>query len=79
MIMQLMGVLLGFIALASVQVPKIIENKWWKDLIVYGVIYVLALAASVAYALNWPILSPLKIVTVLVNGMFHILGYKVPE
>lgn len=72
-------ILSGFILLAWIQVPKMINNKWWRDLALYGIIFILALYYSLTYTMHWPLIDPIKAVVVLMNGVYSILGYDVVE
>lgn len=72
-------VLIGFILLAWIQVPKIIKNKWWRDLALYGIVFFLALYYALTYTMRWPFIDPIKVVTVLINGIYRTLGYEVVE
>jgi len=72
-------ILCGFILLAWIQVPKMIKNKWWRDLALYGIIFILALYYSLTYTMRWPFIDPIKAVTVLMNGIYRTLGYDVVE
>jgi hypothetical protein len=56
-----------------------IKNKWWRDLALYGIIFILALYYALTYTMRWPFIDPIKVVTVLMNGIFRALGYDVVE
>jgi len=75
---MLIVVILGFALLALIQVPAMIKNKWWHDLTVYSVIYGLALASFMLYALDKPIPSPIKILTVFMEGIYQLIGLEIP-
>jgi len=72
-------VLSGFILLAWIQVPKMIKNKWWRDLALYGFIFILALYYSLTYTMRWPFIDPIQVISVLMNGIYRTLGYDVVE
>ncbi|MDQ7095200.1 hypothetical protein REC12_16505 [Desulfosporosinus sp. PR] len=76
--MAVILVLLGFGLMALIQVPPLWQKKRWGDCKVYGVIYLLALFTAISYALNWPIFSPVKLLTLLMNTIYQYLGYHVP-
>lgn len=77
--MLTIGVVLAFALLAGIQVSGMIKHKWWRDMIIYGVIFLLTLTYAVLYALDLPILSPLKVVMATANMIYRFLGYHVPE
>lgn len=72
-------VILVFGILALIQVPNMVKNKWWHDLIAYGILYFLALASFILYALQKPIPSPIKILTLFMHNAFQLLGLDIPE
>lgn len=77
--MQILAVLCGFGILALLQIPPLIRKGWWRDLTVYAIVYVLVLAASLSYALDWPLVSPTKLLTVFMNAIYRFLGYQTPD
>ena len=42
----------------------------------YGVIFLLAFYYALTYALHGPFIDPIKAVTVLINGIYRVLGYE---
>ncbi|WP_407310261.1 hypothetical protein [Desulfosporosinus sp. SB140] len=76
--MAVILVLFGFGLMAFIQVPPLLQKKWWGDFKVYSVIYLLSLFTAISYALNWPIFSPVKLLTLMLNAIYQFLGYQVP-
>ncbi|CAA7600472.1 Hypothetical protein DEACI_1125 [Acididesulfobacillus acetoxydans] len=76
--MAVAAVLVGFALMALIQVPPMWRKRWWRDLGVYGFIFLWALFTALSYALNWPIFSPVKTLILVMNGIYHFLGYQVP-
>ena len=76
--MAVVAVLVGFAFMALIQVPPMFQKKWWRDLAVYGFVFLWALVTALSYALNWPIFSPVKALTLLMNEIYRFLGYQVP-
>jgi len=72
-------IIIGFLFLGWIQVPKMIKNKWWRDLAFYGIIITLAFYFALTYTLRWPFFNPIKAVMVLMNGIYGALGYEVIE
>lgn len=72
-------ILCGLILLAWIQVSKMIKNKWWRDLALYGIIFIFVLYYFLTYTMRWPYIDPFKAVTVLMNGIYRTLGYDVVE
>lgn len=77
--MRILAVLFGFALLALVQIPTMIRKRWWRDLTVYTIVYLTALIVALSYVLDWPVLSPVKLLTTLMNTIYRFLGYEVPE
>lgn len=76
--MMTLSVLLGFGIMALIQVPPMVRKKWWRDLILYSVIFLLAFGSALSYSLNGPVLSPVKLLTLLMTTLYRYLGYEVP-
>ena len=76
--MEVALILLGFGVMALIQVPAMVKKKWWSDLLVYSVIFLFALITAVSYSLNWPIVSPIKYLTFIMQTVYQFLGYQVP-
>ncbi|MDP4160247.1 MAG: hypothetical protein Q8911_10880 [Bacillota bacterium] len=72
-------IIIVFLLLAWIQVRKMLKNKWWRDLAFYGIIMILSLYYALTYTIHWPFLDPIKVVTVLMNGIYRALGYDVVE
>jgi len=67
--------LIAFMIIAYVNVPPLIREKQWHDLIVYCAFFTAALTLSVLLVLGVNIPSPIKGVQYVIKDILH-LNYK---
>lgn len=75
--MSLFLVLAAFICIALTNVPGMVRSKCWRNLVIYGVFFIAALAIGILMSLDIPIPSPVKGVQTLYKDVLHI-SFKGP-
>lgn len=60
--MNLLLVFLAFAGIGAFDVPSMIKDKRWRDLTIYGILFVLVLALGVLVASGIKVPSPIKAV-----------------
>jgi hypothetical protein len=70
-------VILTFAVIAAINLPRMIKNKQWHDVIVYSAIFALVFALAMAMALGAKIPSPIKAAQVFYRDILH-LSFKPP-
>ena len=68
-----------FFLMGLIQIPPLVREKKWRDFTVYFTLYILAFLNAFAYVLNYPFPSPPLALTALMNTIYRLLGYEVPE
>ena len=64
--------LLIFAPMALFQIPDLIKNKYWKELIAYSVFYTAALVLSLLYVLDVNIPSPIAGVKYIIEDVLNL-------
>lgn len=64
-----------FIIILLIEVPNLVNNKYWRELIVFTIFSLTAFILSLLCILNLPIINPVYIVTYFVKDILH-LNYK---
>lgn len=64
---------LGFAAVSLFDLPRLIKEKYWRELAVYALILVLAFTLAVLQLLNVPVPNPVKDTQYLVQRIFRLL------
>lgn len=70
--MIIFGVLLFFMFLAIFEIPRLIREKYWRELVVFAVFYCAAFGLSVLYALGIKIPSPEPLMVHLIEDVLHL-------
>lgn len=73
--MNLWTVAIGFSVIAAINLPRMIKNKQWHDVILYSVVFVLVLALAVVMALDVEMPSPIKALQSFYRDILH-LSFK---
>ena len=76
--MNLFFVVIAFAGIAALDLPDMVKNERWRDLIVYSVIFLLVLVLGVLMALDVQVPSPIKAVQAFYRDVLH-LSFKPPE
>lgn len=64
-----------FIIILLIEVPNLVNNKYWRELIVFSIFSLTAFILSLLCILDLPIINPVYIVTYFVKDILH-LNYK---
>lgn len=64
-----------FIGIIFLEVPELIKNKYWRELIVFFAFLIVAFVMSTMYIMNLPIPNPMKAVEYVIKDVLH-LNYK---
>lgn len=75
--MKLTLVLIGFAAIAAVNLPGMVKEKLWKELVKYLAVYLAVLLPAVLIALGVHVPSPIKGLMWLYRDVLH-LSFKMP-
>jgi len=67
--------LISFVIIALISVPKLIREKQWRELIVYSGLFAIAVTLSVLLFYGVPVPSPIKGVQYIIKDVLH-LNYK---
>ncbi|MFL0252683.1 hypothetical protein ACJDT4_19905 [Clostridium neuense] len=67
--------IITFIAIIFLEVPELIKNKCWRELIVFFIFLIAAFIISLMYIMNLPIPNPMKAVEYIIKDVLH-LNYK---
>jgi len=73
--MNLLFVLLGFAGIAACNLPELIKDKQWRDLIIYSILFTLVFTIAVLMALDITIPSPIKAIQAFFRDVLH-LSFK---
>lgn len=65
-------VLIAYTFVALLQVPSLIEKKYWRELAAFSVFYMVALILSILYALDVKIPSPYEAIGYLIEEVWHL-------
>lgn len=71
--MTLIVIVIAFILIALVQMPKMVQQKEWRELVVYVVLFVPGFVFSILMGLDKPIYSPIKAIHSLIQMVVSIL------
>lgn len=63
-----------FTVIGLFEVPKILEKRLWRDLLVFSFSLILGFTLSVLIALDVPLPSPVKGIRSLMNPILRLLG-----
>lgn len=64
--------LLIFASMAYIQVPGLVKNKYWKELIAFSAFFVASFVLSILYVMDINIPSPIKGVKYIIEDVFNI-------
>lgn len=56
--MLLLMAILAYIIILWIELPRLIKNRWYKEMIVFGILFVLAVFLSMAQYYQLPIFNP---------------------
>lgn len=70
--MSIIYIWLGMVIMAALQAPMLFKDKQWKELITFGVMWVLALGYATLVVTGVRILSPFDLISLI----YGLLGYK---
>ncbi|MBE3586212.1 hypothetical protein [Desulfofundulus thermocisternus] len=65
---------LFFIIIIALQVPSLVKQKMWRELVAYSVLMVVAMFYSFGLALDMPLPNPARVVEIVftpVTSMIH--------
>ncbi len=66
----------AYTIIALIQIPGLVKNKYWRELIVFSIIYVIAFAIGFLFVMDIPIPSPMRALHFLISEK---MGLKYPE
>ena len=66
---------LAFVLMALFDVPSMVRNKEWKNLVVYSVIFLFVLTIGVLISFSVEIPSPIKAIQFFYENILH-LSFK---
>lgn len=61
-----------FIIISLIEVPSLINNKYWRELIVFTVCSLIAFVLSLFYILHLPIINPVYFITYFIKDILHL-------
>jgi hypothetical protein len=61
-----------FIIVALLQIPVLIKKKYWRELIAFSVLYIVAFGLSMLYVLGVQIPSPMPAIKYVIEDILHI-------
>lgn len=64
--------LLIFAFMVYIQVPSLLKNKYWKELITFSAFFIAAFILSILYVMDINIPSPIKGVKYIIEDVFKI-------
>ncbi|PJI07008.1 MULTISPECIES: hypothetical protein [Clostridium] len=64
-----------FVGLILFEVPNMIENKYWRELMVFSALSIAAFILCLLYILDLPIPNPISGLEYVVKNILH-LNYK---
>lgn len=64
-----------FIGITVFEVPELIKNRYWRELIAFLAFLTAAFVISLMYIMNLPIPNPMKGLEYLIKDVLH-LNYK---
>lgn len=70
--MNVFLVLVAFAAIAAANLPNLIKDKLWRDLIIYAVIFLPTLVLGVLVVVGVAVPSPIKAVQALYRDVLHL-------
>lgn len=73
--MKLMVVVIGFAVVAAVNVPGMVKEKLWKELLKYAAMFLVVFALAVLVALDVNVPSPIKGLMTFYRDVLH-LSFK---
>jgi hypothetical protein len=56
--MLLLLTILAYILILGIELPRLIKNRWYKEMVVFGILFVLAVFLSMAQYYQLPIFNP---------------------
>lgn len=69
----MIGLLLfGFAILALLEIPSLVKNRWWRDLICFGVFWAIGLILSIMIAMGITLPPISTIIGKSISGMLGI-------
>ena len=75
--MNLLLVFLAFAGIGAIDLPDMVRNKRWRDLVVYSIIFLLVLALGVLVASGVKVPSPIKAIQAFYQDVLG-LSFKQP-
>lgn len=74
--MNIIMVILSFAGMAALDLPNMVKNKRWRDLIIYSILFLLVFALGIAVALNINVPSPIKAIQAFYRDILG-LSFKI--
>lgn len=74
--MNLVLVMIGFAAIAAANVPGMVKEKLWKELLKYAVCFLAVFILAVLVALDVHVPSPMKGLMIFYREVLH-LSFKI--
>ncbi|MEN6461650.1 MAG: hypothetical protein ABFC94_09815 [Syntrophomonas sp.] len=56
--MLLLLTILAYILILWIELPRLIKNRWYKEMVVFGILFALAVFLSMAQYYQLPIFNP---------------------
>lgn len=47
-----------YIAILWIELPQLLRNRWYKDMVVFGLLFAIGVFLSLAQYYQWPVYNP---------------------
>ncbi|ABO51342.1 conserved hypothetical protein [Desulforamulus reducens MI-1] len=61
--------ILTFTTMAFFEIPALVQRQYWRELVVFLSLWLLAFVLSILYALGIQLPSPAALITIVVQGL----------
>lgn len=65
--MLLILTIITYIIILWIELPRLIKNQWYKEMAVFGILFVIAVFLSMAQLYHWPIFNPFEAIISMIT------------